>query len=160
MKESAEIAMARMRDLLQDNFSMPLNMINKVKREVSRNPVVSRKRINTTRRIPIVKGRPHRVPCQRVDTFIRPTGLRRNDWKRMIRAMRQMKKPARRERKPEPGFRKVPTPSWTDPKMLPSPTASQKRPPILSAGMEFTLLEGRRDFPSYFRVLMPSSFIT
>jgi len=75
----------------------------------------------------MVIGRCHLRPRQRVEIFTGDLSPERKDWKNTIKAIKQMKHPARKERNPEPGSRKVPKPRWTEPYMLMSPTVSQKR---------------------------------
>jgi hypothetical protein len=82
----------------------------------------------------MVIGRCHLRPCQRAEILAGGLSPEKKDWKNTIMAIRQMKQPARKERNPEPGSRKVPKPRWVEPYTLTSPTVNQKRALTRSAG--------------------------
>lgn len=113
--------------LAQENFSTPLNMAKRMSMEVGRKPALSRARVKTTRRKPTARGlRQFRFP-QIAEKSFRASLPRRNDLKKMAKATRKIKLPAKKERKPDPGSRKVPSPKWTEPTMVRNPKANQKR---------------------------------
>jgi hypothetical protein len=113
--------------LPQGNFSTPLNMAKRISIEVGRKPALSKIRIKVTRRKPTPRGlRQLRFP-QRAEKSIKGPFLRRNDLIKMAKATREIKLPAKKGRKPDPGSRKVPRPNWTEPTALRSPKINQKR---------------------------------
>ena len=113
--------------LAQGNFSTPLNMAKRIRIEVGRKPALSRASVKTTRRKPTAKGlRQFRFP-QIAEKLIKAPLPRRNDLRKMAKATRKMKLPAKKERKPDPGSCRVPSPKWTEPTTVRNPKANQTR---------------------------------